>query len=71
MIVRIELMVVYPRSLLVGSSKFWQAVMVLKWIMSAVMRTAGRMLQRMKMQTMANSVYTRCCLDDMRCQPLS
>ena len=60
MIVRIVLTVEYPKSLFSGSSKFLQAVMVLKLTMSAVIRKVGRRLQRMKMQTMASKVYTRC-----------
>ena len=60
MIVRIVLTVEYPRSLLSGSSKFRQALMVRKYIMSAVTRKAGRMLQRMKLQTIASNVYTLC-----------
>ena len=60
MIVRIVLTVEYPKSLLAGSSKFLQAVMVLKLTISAVIRKVGRRLQRMKMQTMASKVYTRC-----------
>ena len=59
-IVMIVLTVEYPRSLFSGSSKFLQTVMVLKLTMSAVIRKVGRMLQRMKMQTMASKVYTRC-----------
>lgn len=35
--------------------------MTSKCVMSAAMMTAWRMLHRMKMQTMASRVYTRCC----------
>ena len=59
MIVSTELEVEYPK-FLSSDLKSRQAVMALKWVMSAVMRTAGRTLQRMKMQTMASRVYTRC-----------
>ena len=60
MIVSTELEVEYPK-FLSSDLKSRQAVMAWKWVMSAVIRTAGRTLQRMKMQTMASRVYTRCC----------
>ena len=59
MMVSTELMVEYPKFLSSGL-KSVQALRALKWVMSAAMRTAGRTLQRMKIQTMASRVYTRC-----------